>query len=109
MEEEEKDGVKEAVSHPNIDRKDVAEGMKCYQSSTVDNLNADYAIMPPYQTGSKTRREVDPWWEIDLGITLHIHSVVFSVVGALQNDMRSHVLLFDGPIGHEDPFFARSY
>ena len=31
--------------------------------------------------GSKSRREVDPWWEVDLMSTHHIHSISFTISG----------------------------
>jgi hypothetical protein len=90
-----------------IDRKDIAHGCRTYQSSDVDNLESHYALQPPYQMGSKTRREADPWWEIDLGLTQVVHSLSFCVMGAVQHDLRIHALLFDKPVGFENPFLER--
>jgi hypothetical protein len=68
----------------SIARKDIAAGCKAYQSNEVDDHGPQNAVLPPYTIGSKTRREADPWWEVDLGSTRHVHSVSISIKGALQ-------------------------
>lgn len=47
------------------------------------------AILPPYDDVSKTRREADPWWEIDLNQIHHVHSISKSsfmsiILGTMQ-------------------------
>jgi hypothetical protein len=54
--------------------------------------------------GSKTRREADPWWEVDLGMSYHLHSVSITIKGAVQQALEVNIMLFDGPIGFENPF-----
>eukprot|EP01041_Mallomonas_annulata_P012937 gene12937-27296_t len=61
------DSKTEPVLKTEIKRTNIAILKKTYQSSIVDNLNANNAITEPYEKGSRTRLEVDPWWEIDFG------------------------------------------
>jgi hypothetical protein len=113
-----------------ITRKNISLNCKTYQSSEVDSHNSSNAITPPYSLGSKTRREVDPWYEVDLGKTLHVHSVSLTVKGPTQQHVRTsspslgspitlslppsraqvslYVLLLKGPVGFENPFLDRS-
>jgi hypothetical protein len=77
---------------------------RTYQSSCVDNLESDGAITPPYTMGSKTRREVDPWWELSLEDSYHIHSISVAVMGGIQKALSLHVMVFDASVGWEDPF-----
>ena len=73
-------------------------------SSFVDSSGPEKAIEAPYAVGSKSRREADPWWEIDLGSSHNIHSLSFGITGAVQIEMQVYVVLLTVPIGHEDPF-----
>mmetsp|Transcript_23164 Transcript_23164/g.33959 ORF Transcript_23164/g.33959 Transcript_23164/m.33959 type:complete len:1078 (-) Transcript_23164:146-3379(-) len=87
-----------------ISRKNIAVGCRAYQSNEVDSQGPHLALEPPYINSSKTRREADPWWEVDLGKTIHVHSVSMSLKGALQQKVEVLVLLLKGPVGFEDPF-----
>lgn len=53
---------------------------RAYQSSDLDNKYAFFAITPPYDKCARTRREVDPWWEIDFGRPYDIFSIDFSLL-----------------------------
>lgn len=71
----------------------------------VDDKGPECVIVPPYDKGGcRTRREVDPWWEVDLGRTQSVHSVSFTATGALQQKMHIFVILLRGPVGFENPF-----
>lgn len=70
-----------------ITRKNISLGCKTYQSSEVDSHNSSNAINPPYVIGSKTRREADPWWEVDLGKTIHVHSISITIKGPTQQNV----------------------
>ncbi len=87
-----------------IERTNIAEGQKTYQSSMVDNKLPGYAIMPPYELTSRTRREVDPWWEIDFGRSQQIQSLSCEVLVGIRQLIHVHVFLLDKPMGFEDPF-----
>ncbi len=50
-----------------IKRANVAIEKRTYQSSDVDNMVSNNAITVPYHLNARTRREADPWWEIDFG------------------------------------------
>ena len=88
----------------NISRTDIAEGKKTYQSNEVDNHGSHLAVMAPYDLGSKTRREADPWWEIDLGMSYHLSSVSLTIKSGVQQALEVNIILFDGPVGFENPF-----
>jgi hypothetical protein len=75
----------EILCNANMNRKNIALNCMAYQSSTVDNANATYAVQEsiisttsiindymviPY---SKTRREENAFWEVDLGITVYTY------------------------------------
>ena len=62
-----------------LERFDVAANKISYQSSVVDRLDAVFAVTPPYSLFAKTRRELDPWWELNLDRVTHIHSINFSI------------------------------
>lgn len=53
----------------------------------------------------KTRREADPWWEIDWGLPQNIHSISFKIgKKSPSNLLEINVLLLKAPTGFEDPF-----
>ena len=88
-----------------LDRTNLEVGMRAYQSSVVDGLEADNAISPfEPEKLSKTRREVDPWWEIDLNEPVHVHSISLEIRGALKCHIDGVILLLDEPKGFVDPF-----
>jgi len=91
-----------------IKRQDIALGQRVYQSSTVDDLDATIAVTPNetqyVHTGSKTRREVDAWWEVDFGRPQHVHALSITLATAIQIPLKVRVLLLNGPLGFEDPF-----
>jgi hypothetical protein len=87
-----------------VQRRDIAVSQKAYQCSTVDDKGPEAVITPPHTGGCRTRREVDPWWEVDLGRTQSVHSVSFTATSTLQQKMSVFVLLLKGPVGFENPF-----
>jgi hypothetical protein len=91
-----------------VERKDISLDKKVYQCSTVDDRVAQLAISPPYDSGgTRTRREADPWWEIDLGKTHCIHSVSCTAIGTIQQKLHLYVLVLPGPVGFENPFLDK--
>ena len=88
----------------SIERTDIAFGHRVYQSSIVDNKSADFAITPPYEQFSKTRREADPWWEIDFSRSYHVHSLSFSIATGIRQNLVINVILLNKPFGFENPF-----
>ena len=94
------------IAH-DIQRRDIAVNCKAYQCSIVDDKGPDGVVCPPYDQGCRTRREADPWWEVDLGKTQSVYSVSFTITGALQQKIHVYVLLLRGPIGFENPFLDR--
>jgi hypothetical protein len=52
----------------------------CYQSSLVDSFHPEKAITPPYLVPARTRRQVDPWWEIYLNQIFNIYSIGRSIL-----------------------------
>ena len=89
-------------------RSDLSINQKCYQSSTVDNYNANNCIIIPYEIPSKTVREADPWWELEFQDFYHIHSLHFVSINPIkQFEQDIHVFVFDKPIGFDDPFISR--
>lgn len=87
-----------------VNRQNVAVGQRAYQSSDVDHKTADLALSPPYDISSRTRREADPWWEMDFGRFCHIHSFSFSVLVGVRQRLEIYVMALAKPIGFEDPF-----
>lgn len=89
-------------------RQDIALNQRVYQSSTVDNLDASIAVTPNetryIRTGSKTRREVDAWWEVDFGRPQHVHALSITLATAIQISLKVRVMLLNCPLGFEDPF-----
>jgi hypothetical protein len=85
-------------------RSDVAPGNRCYQSSTVDGLSAEVAISPPYSRTTRTRREVDPWWEVDFSRRVHLESISLQALTGHMQKIFISVLLLSQPTGFEDPF-----
>ena len=57
--------------------------------------------------GAKSRREADPWWEIDLDSTHHVESIVFEIMGGLQLNIPVICMLLQKPVGFENPFLAQ--
>ena len=57
--------------------------------------------------GARSRREVDPWWEIDLDRTHHIESITIEVLGGLQIHVPVVCMLLKKPVGFENPFLAQ--
>lgn len=90
-----------------VERKNVAEGQRAYQSSMVDNKLASYALLPPYELSSRTRREADPWWELDFGRLQQITHLSFEVLVGVRQLIHVYVMLLKTPIGFEDPFLDR--
>ena len=86
-----------------IERKDIALDQRVYMSSSVDGRTADIAILPPYEHFSRTRREVDPWWELDFSRNFHVHSLSFFISSSRQK-LHVSVFLLNKPYGFEDPF-----
>ena len=70
----------------------------------MDGYVASNAIKSPPNKISKTRREVDPWWEIDWGKPKHFHSLSFNIINHLSQKLFVSVCLLKRPTGHEDPF-----
>ena len=91
-----------------LERKNVAlSTLDCrtYQSSVVDGMEATNAVTVPYLGCSKTRREVDPWWEVDFGgRDRNIHSISFYSNLTSNSDISLTVMLLCKPIGFENPF-----
>jgi len=72
-------GLRLYINTP-INRSNVAVGRRVYQSSEVDDMGPENCITVPYHKSSRSRREADPWWEIDLGRPFHLHSLSFSIM-----------------------------
>ena len=77
----------------------VAVGHKTFQSSEMDDKSAECAVTPPYVFPAKTRREVDPWWEIDFGRGYRIHSISFLIATGIKQDLGLHIILLQRPYG----------
>ncbi len=93
------------LKHIDIIRSNIADScIRCYQSSEVDGYVASNAILALQSKISKTRREVDPWWEIDWGKPKHFHSLSFNIINHLSQKLFVSVCLLKRPTGHEDPF-----
>ena len=78
--------------------------LEVYQSSTVDGREAVNALEPFIAPGAKTRREADPWWELDLGVAQNIHSIDITVIGGLQQVLEMYIMVLENRIGFENPF-----
>lgn len=87
-----------------VERTDIAHGQRAYQSSSVDGRTADMAVQQPYEKCARTRREVDPWWEVDFSRSYHVHSLSFLISTGKHQKLRASVFLLDKPYGFEDPF-----
>lgn len=87
-----------------IQRTNVSVNKIAYQSSTVDKLDACLAVTEPYFRNAKTRREVDPWWEVNFERLTHIHSLKFMICASMQTDLTVVVFLLNQPEGFKDPF-----
>ncbi len=78
---------------------------RTYQSSIVDEMGAPNAVTVPYQGFSKTRREADPWWEVDFGgRDRNIHSISFYSNVTSKDGITLTVMLLRRPVGFENPF-----
>jgi hypothetical protein len=77
---------------------------RVYQSSEVDDMKAENAITVPYLKASRTRREVDPWWEIDLTQSYDIHSIEMDIMAQKAQNIEANILLLKKPYGFEQPF-----
>lgn len=87
-----------------LERTDISCNRRAYQSSEVDNKAAYLAISEPYTKTSKTRREADPWWEVDLGRPYHVHSLSFLISTAIRQKLYASIFILDKPLGFENPF-----
>lgn len=98
--------IKTSLQRANIAMLDA--GCRTYQSSIVDNMNPANAVSVPYHAWSKTRREVDPWWEIDFGgRPRNVHSISFLSNMASKDNISIMVLLLKRPVGFENPFLDK--
>jgi hypothetical protein len=101
------------IATSNIERSNVALDRRAYQSTVVDRMDASFAVTSDVASvsnplnKSQTRREADPWWEVDFGMPQNLHSISFSIATGKQQVLKVSVLLLNGPIGHEDPFLKR--
>ncbi|OWZ08732.1 hypothetical protein PHMEG_00018675 [Phytophthora megakarya] len=57
----------------NLD--DIAVNKRVRQSSTVCSMKAQNALDPDINRTAHTKEELQPWWEIDLGNYVEVHSV----------------------------------
>ena len=87
-----------------LERTDIACGQRTYMSSSVDGRTSDMAVLPPYEELARTRREVDPWWELDFSRSFHVHSLSFNISTGKNQKLQVSVFLLDKPYGFEDPF-----
>jgi hypothetical protein len=87
-----------------VERTDIAKGQRVYCSSSVDGRTAEMATLAPYDKVSRTRREVDPWWEVDFSRSYHVHSLSFLISTGKHQQLTVSVFLLDKPYGFEDPF-----
>ena len=90
-----------------VQRTNVAVEKRVYQSSEVDDMAPENSITIPYTRTSRTRREADPWWEIDLGRSYHLHSISFDIMAQKAADFECIVMLLSKPQGFETPFLDR--
>eukprot|EP00644_Phytophthora_capsici_P017533 jgi/Phyca11/571357/estExt2_Genewise1.C_PHYCAscaffold_420037 len=54
---------------------DIAGNKRVRQSSTVFSMKAQNALDPDTNRSAHTKEEFQPWWEIDLGNFVQVHSV----------------------------------
>jgi len=100
-----------------LERADITKekGIRAYQSSVVDGMCAENAVVGllarnegihvnPLLDHCKTRREVDPWWEIDLRRQRDIESLSFFISTGVQQKLYVYIMLLKKPMGFEDPF-----
>eukprot|EP01040_Poterioochromonas_malhamensis_P004383 gene4383-4699_t len=90
-----------------LQRTNIAERKKAYQSTEVDYKYAEYAVSPPYNDMTRTAREVDPWWEVDLGRKYSLESITFEILVGIRQTIDVYVFLLDKPIGFENPFLDK--
>ena len=88
-------------------RTNIAVEKRAYQSSEVDHMGPENAITVPYHKASRSRREADPWWEVDLGQPYHAHSITFDVMAQKAQAIEAHVILMSKPYGFEEPFLDK--
>lgn len=98
------DRVEKLHIQTQIKRANTAIDKRTYQSSIIDKMHSDLAITIPYNLWSKTRREVDPWWEVDFGQPENIDSLTFDFYSHNLADCSIYILLLQKPMGHENPF-----
>ena len=100
-----------------LERADITKekGIRAYQSSVVDGMCAENAVVGLLARNEgihvnslldhcKTRREVDPWWEVDLRRQRDIESLSFLISTGVQQKLYVYIMLLKKPIGFEDPF-----
>ena len=100
-----------------LERADITKekGIRAYQSSVVDGMSAELAVtgllardedvhVKLSMDHCKTRREVDPWWEIDLRRQRDVESLEFMISTGVQQKLYIYVMLLKKPLGFEDPF-----
>ena len=89
-----------------VKRSNIAESQRAYQSSEIDRKGAMNAVTPPFSMESRTRREADPWWEVDFGRQFHVHTLSFHVSTGIRQKLVVSVFLLKKGYGFEDPFLA---
>jgi len=99
-------GLRLRIETP-INRTNVAVGRRAYQSSEVDEMGPENCITVPYLKSSRSRREADPWWEIDLGRPFHLHSLSFNIMAQKAQNTEVHAMLLKKPMGFEEPFLEK--
>jgi len=93
-----------AIISTTLERSNIALNKFAYQCSSMDNMAAEFALEPPYLKASRTRREIDPWWEVDLGGSYHINKICFETASASGQILGVSAMIFDNCVGYEDPF-----
>ena len=63
------------------------------QSVAMAMAMAQSMSMSQHHGKAKTRREVDPWWEVSLDQLCHVHSVRFKIGCSKQSDLAVFVFL----------------
>jgi hypothetical protein len=98
--------IKTEVQRSNLAMLDL--DCRTYQSSIVDNMDSTNAVTVPYHLWSKTRREVDPWWEIDFGgRDRNLSAISFYSNMMSKENISIVVLLLKKPVGFENPFLDK--
>lgn len=97
----------EPVLIVDIVRKNLAIDRRAYQSSDVDGLTANNCINSSSKSGSKTRFEVDPWWEMDLGSLRNVHAVAVTIMKKLQSETSLYIIALSKSVGFENPSLDR--